>query len=84
MTEVSETSTGAEIIDFEELLQTLVASANSRKSDDEKMNVLLLQHLNTISNQLQAEEVVRKFVELEDVQRQATKSDKILDFIPVQ
>ena len=84
MTEVNETSTGAEIIDFEELLQTIVASANSRKSDDDKMSVLLLQHLNIISNQLQAEEVVRKFVELEDEQRQATRSDKILDFIPVQ
>lgn len=84
MTEVNETTTGAEIIDFEELLQTIVASANSRKSNDDKMSVLLLQHLNIISNQLQAEEVVRKFVELEDEQREATRSDKILDFIPVQ
>ena len=73
MTEVNEPTTSAEIIDFNELLQTIMASTSSRNSDD-KMSVLLLQHLNIISAQLQAEEVVRKVVELEEDQKKARSS----------
>lgn len=83
MTEVSD-ATSAEIIDFDDILKGVIASSSSSKSKEEAMNVLLLQHLNTIAKQMQSEESLKREIALIEDTNSTTKSDKIQEFFPVQ
>ena len=83
MAEVSDT-TSTEIIDFNDILKGMIASTSSSKSKEEAMNVLLIQHLNTIEKQMQSEESLKREIALIEDANSATKSDKIQEFFTVQ
>ena len=81
MTEISDV-TSAEIIDFDDILNGIIANSISSKTEEEALNMLLIQHLNTISKQMQNEESLKREIALIEDSNTSAISDKILEFLP--